>query len=167
MTCLWPPPKTAALRLSDRTLITDHQAWWTINLNQGHHRKPPLHIFLALLAQKFLSMFSMSRHVQRTGWRDSTVYTVCHLCLGLKERETGERQTEPVSTHWEKKICKSCPSEKCEVNEIRHAEQSPSIHYVKIFDWGGLKAHYLQTTTPNPLLTLQETVSLCPDRPPR
>lgn len=92
------PAKTAALRLSDRALITDHQAQWTLNLNQGAPWQTAATFFLALLAQKFLSMFSMSRHVQRTGWRDSTVCTVCHQCLGLEERDRREADRASFNT---------------------------------------------------------------------
>lgn len=169
------PAKTAALRLSDRALISDHRARWTINpnLNQGHHHQPLLQIFWHFLRRNSYQCFYHEQACTKNRVeRFHRLHCLSPLPQASAKRDRRGADRASFNTLSKKKErkkgkCPSCPSEKCEVNEIRHAEQPPPTHYVKNFDWGGLKAHHPQTTTPNPLPTLQETVSLCPDRPPR
>lgn len=95
LTCLWPQPRQRLFRLSDRAPVADRRAQPTNSRNFGwKRRKSAAARIWALHAQKFLSVFSVSRHAQRTGWRDSTVCSACHLRLRLEVGETGaERQT--------------------------------------------------------------------------
>lgn len=140
LTCLWP------LGLTDCSLITDHQAQWTINL-----KLEPTPSRTTTAAASFYSnrtsllMFSMSRLLLETGRRFSCLGCRFRLRLELKKKRERRKQTELVMEN-----SRNCPNEKWEVNEIQPAQLCPSIQYVNIFDWGELQAHICRPPLPPP-----------------
>lgn len=151
LTCLWPQPRQQLIRLSDRALIADHQAQWTINLNKGGGdiTKRCYMYFGTSCTEILINVFHEQACTKNRVERFHCLLCLSPLPQALGKRDRREADRASFNTlserNWE-----SCPSEKCEVNEKRHANSPPhphpSIYYVKIFDWGGLKAHYLQTT---------------------
>lgn len=162
MTCLWPLQRQ---QLSGWViaLITDHQAQWTINLNEGHHYQMLHYVFGTSCAEILIDVFHEQACTKNRVERFHSPLFVTSAS-GFR-KEAGEKPTELVSTHRGKKNSKSCPSEKCGVKYDMLNSIFQSIMLNFWLRWA--KGTYWRTTTPNPLCTLQEIVSLLPDRPPR
>lgn len=125
LTCLWPLPRQQPIRLSDRALITDHQAQWTINLNQGHHHEALLHVFWHFLWRNSYQCFPWADMYKEQGGEIplSALFVTC--ASGFREERQTEADRASFNTLRKKKNCKSCPSETCQVNEIWHANSPP------------------------------------------